>query len=59
MTREDLAAELRRRGWRWHLWEGVSGIRYGRRKDTTPPVVVRGAEWGTVLEQIKLDEASR
>jgi hypothetical protein len=47
-TKESVAKEFAG----WHLWVGISGLKYARKLDVVPPVVVRGREWADVREQI-------
>jgi hypothetical protein len=47
-TKESVAKEFAG----WHLWVGISGLKYGRRRKTIPAQVVRGESWADVREQI-------
>lgn len=51
MTREELEARYQRDG--WHFWDGVSGLKYGRLKGSSPPRVVRAPDWDSVAAQIE------
>ena len=45
-ARAALAAELRLLSWEypgWHMWPGIGGGVYARRRNWSPPVVVHGA----------------
>jgi hypothetical protein len=37
----------------WHVWRGVSGLVYGRRPRTSPPIVVRGEDAADLRDQIR------
>jgi hypothetical protein len=37
----------------WHAWTGVAGLLYARLPRSSPPVVLRGADPGSVAEQIR------
>jgi hypothetical protein len=41
---------------RWHVWRGVCGLVYARRPRTSPPLVVRAANPGDLLAQIRRAE---
>jgi hypothetical protein len=55
VTREDVAREFPG----WHLWTGVGGVRYARRRKSVPAVVVRGEDWAAVREKITDELAPR
>jgi hypothetical protein len=37
----------------WHVWRGVSGLVYGRRPRTSPPIVVRAEDVVDLRDQIR------
>ena len=46
------AAELPR----WHVWQGVSGLLYGRLLRSSPPLVVRGEDAVDLRDAIRREE---
>jgi len=57
----EVAAQGRDIGWedlerefpRWHTWQGVSGLWYATRRQTSPPVVVRGEGLTDLRDEIR------
>lgn len=43
----------------WHVWRGISGLVYARRRDTSPPVVVRGEDAVDLRDEIRREEFLR
>lgn len=43
----------------WHAWEGVIGLLYARRPDTSPPMVVRATDTGQLRTAIEDAERER
>jgi len=53
----DPLAAIRGRFPGWECWRGVSGLLYGRRRMSSPPVVFRGYTADSLAEQIREYEA--
>jgi len=47
--REDLERQFPR----WHTWQGISGLWYASRRQTSPPAVVRGEDLTDLRDQIR------
>jgi hypothetical protein len=43
----------------WHVWRGISGLVYARRRDTSPPVLVRGEDAVDLRDAIRREEFLR
>ena len=43
----------------WHVWRGISGLLYGRRLNTSPPLVVRGEDAVDLRDAIRREELLR
>ena len=43
----------------WHVWQGISGLFYGRRLNTSPPLVVRGEDAADLRDAIRREELLR
>jgi hypothetical protein len=43
----------------WHVWRGISGLVYGRRLNTSPPLVVRGEDAVDLRDAIRREEFLR
>ena len=43
----------------WHVWQGISGLLYGRRLRTSPPLVVRGEDVVDLRDAIRREELLR
>jgi hypothetical protein len=43
----------------WHVWRGISGLVYGRRLYTSPPLVVRGEDAVDLRDAIRREEFLR
>jgi hypothetical protein len=43
----------------WHVWRAISGLVYARRRDTSPPVVVRGEDAVDLRDAIRREEFLR
>ena len=43
----------------WHVWRGVNGLLYGRRLNTSPPLVVRGEDVVNLRDAIRREELLR
>jgi len=43
----------------WHVWRGISGLVYARRRDTSPPVLVRGEDAADLRDAIRREEFLR
>lgn len=51
---DPLRAELEREfGPQWELFTGIAGLRYGRLRLSSPPVVFRGEDWLDLRDQIR------
>ena len=37
----------------WHYWRGVSGLFYGRRKKSSPPIVFRAENLDGLRQQVR------
>jgi hypothetical protein len=43
----------------WHVWRGISGLLYGRKRGSSPPLVVRGEDAVDLRDQIRREEFLR
>lgn len=43
----------------WHVWRGICGLVYARRRDTSPPVLVRGEDAVDLRDAIRREEFLR
>jgi hypothetical protein len=43
----------------WHVWRGISGLLYGRKRGSPPPLVVRGEDAVDLRDQIHRAEFLR
>jgi hypothetical protein len=43
----------------WHVWRGISGLVYARRRSTSPPLVVRGEDAVDLRDAIRREEFLR
>ena len=43
----------------WYVWRGISGLLYGRRLNTSPPLVVRGEDVVDLRDAIRREELLR
>jgi hypothetical protein len=43
----------------WHVWRGICGLLYARRRDTSPPVLVRGEDAVDLRDAIRREEFLR
>jgi hypothetical protein len=41
----------------WHVWRGVGGLFYARRRVSSPPLVVRAPDADQLRDRIRLAEA--
>lgn len=47
-TPEEIAEEFGK----WHIWQGVAGWWYARRRKTSPPVVVKAQDLAGLREEL-------
>ena len=43
----------------WYVWRGISGLLYGRKRGSSPPLVVRGEDAVNLRDQIRREEFLR
>ena len=43
----------------WYVWRGISGLLYGRKRGSSPPLVVRGEDAVDLRDQIRREEFLR
>jgi hypothetical protein len=43
----------------WYVWRGISGLLYGRKRCSSPPLVVRGEDAVDLRDQIRREEFLR
>jgi hypothetical protein len=43
----------------WYVWRGISGLLYGRKRLSSPPLVVRGEDAVDLRDQIRREEFLR
>jgi hypothetical protein len=43
----------------WHVWREISGLLYGRKRGSSPPLVVRGEDAVDLRDQIRREEFLR
>jgi len=43
----------------WYVWRGISGLVYGRKLGSSPPLVVRGEDAIDLRDQIRREESLR
>lgn len=49
LSREELERQLPR----WHMWKGIAGLWYASRRNSCPPVVVRGEDLRGLRDEIR------
>ena len=43
----------------WYVWRGISGLLYGRKRGSSPPLLVRGEDAVDLRDQIRREEFLR
>ena len=52
-SNEPTLADLWREYPSWEIWEGIAGLVYARKLNTSPPVVLRGEDCVDLRDQIR------